>query len=1007
MEFAIILRRAKIKIAEYQEITWFSWSKHPLPLVLSLFVEMTVMRVIDVSINFIIIVNKFENPSMKISVKTHLLVISVFFFAACQSLQKDVAKREFSLNYEKFTLDNGLDVILHEDHSDPIVAVATLMHVGSNREKPGRTGFAHFFEHMSFNDSENVPRGANRKLIPEWGGQRNGGTWSDGTIYYEVVPKDAFDKILWIDSDRFGYMINTVTEAALEREKQVVKNEKRQRVDNAPYGFTDEIIRKNLYPEGHPYSWTVIGSLPDLQAATLEDVKEFYHQFYGAGNATLVIAGDIDVGEAKEKVQHWFGEIPKGPDVPKMDPMPVQLESTKSIYFEDNFAKLPELRMIFPTVEDYHPDLYALQFLGELLSSSKKSPLYRSIVEKKLAPSSLTYQNSSELAGEFIIRVRANANTDLDTIKAAIYRGLMLFEEEGFSDNELMRIKAGAETSLYQGISTVLNKAFQLVNDNEFGGDPGLIAKRAKEIQNVNRQDILRVYEKYIKNKPYVMTSVVPKGQMELAVSGSKEAEVYVEEVVSNVASEEVGQGDEAQYEKTPSKYDRSEPHFGDLPLFKAHEVCTTQMDNGLKIYGIENEELPLVYFDLTIQGGHWQEELDKVGVASLLAELMMEGTKTKNPAELEEAIGLLGSNINIISTDEDWRITASCLSRNFAQTLDLVDEILFEPRWDEKEFERLKKARITQLQGRKANPQYVASFVFDKLMYGTEHIMAYPSEGTVESIDKITIEDLKNYYKENFSPSISRFHVAGNVDKRGVIQALSSLNQNWSTTEVTIKSYPDASNDLAGKIFFIDVPGSKQSVIYAGQLVLPATENAFTKLSFANEKIGGGSSGALFQMLRIEKGYTYGAYAFVRPRKVKTPYTIVTSVRANATLPSLKIIRDMVGSYAQDFTQEDVSTTTTKVLKANTRAYESLGDKLGMLREISKFGKPVNYMEIEQQVLTSMTLEDYKEIIERFIVEKNMFYLVVGDGSTQFDEVKKFGQDPIILDAEGEILNL
>ena len=236
---------------------------------------------------------------MKINLKIMPLLAVICMTVACeQSVEKEIETgEEFTLEYEKFVLDNGLEVILHVDKSDPIVAVATMMHVGSNREKPGRTGFAHFFEHMSFNDSENVPVGANRKMIPEWGGSRNGGTWSDGTVYYEVVPKDAFEKILWIDSDRFGYMINTVTEAALEREKQVVKNEKRQRVDNAPYGYTDEIIRKNLYPEGHPYSWTVIGSLPDLQAATLEDVKEFYNEYYGASNASLVIAGDIDIEE--------------------------------------------------------------------------------------------------------------------------------------------------------------------------------------------------------------------------------------------------------------------------------------------------------------------------------------------------------------------------------------------------------------------------------------------------------------------------------------------------------------------------------------------------------------------------------------------------------------------------------------------------------------------------------------------------------------------------------------
>ena len=325
---------------------------------------------------------------MKAIVSFSIICICCALYSCAEKSSEMTEKdTEFTLDYEKFVLDNGLEVILHQDKSDPIVAVATMVHVGSNREKPGKTGFAHFFEHMSFNDSENVPVGANRKMIPEWGGSRNGGTWSDGTVYYEVVPKDAFEKILWIDSDRLGYMINTVTKEALEREKQVVKNEKRQRVDNSPYGYTDEIIRKNLYPEGHPYSWTVIGALPDLQAATLDDVKEFYNEYYGASNASLVIAGDIDIAETKELVEKWFGEIPSGPELKPIDPMPVTLSETKSLYFEDNFAKLPELRMVYPSVEDYNNDMYALEVLGQLLSGSKKAPLYRKIVEeKKLAP---------------------------------------------------------------------------------------------------------------------------------------------------------------------------------------------------------------------------------------------------------------------------------------------------------------------------------------------------------------------------------------------------------------------------------------------------------------------------------------------------------------------------------------------------------------------------------------------------------------------------------------------
>ncbi len=931
-------------------------------------------------------------------------ICAVALIASCGQNPEENSRDEFELTYEKFTLDNGLEVVLHEDHSDPIVAVATLMHVGSNREKPGRTGFAHFFEHMSFNDSENVPRGANRKLIPEWGGQRNGGTWSDGTIYYEVVPKDAFDKILWIDSDRFGYMINTVTEEALEREKQVVKNEKRERVDNSPYGFTDEIIRKNLYPEGHPYSWTVIGSLPDLQAATLADVKEFYNQYYGAGNATVVIAGDIDIEETKIKVKQWFGEIPEGPKVESMGAMPANLSETKSLYFEDNFARLPELRMVFPSPEQYHPDTYALDVLGNLLSGSKKSVLYKSIVEAKLAPNVYSYLSSNELASEFVFSVRANSGVDLDSVKVAIEAGLKDFEENGFTDNELLRIKAELETNLYGGVSTVLNKAFRLVTDNEFKGDPGFLTKRAKLMQEVSQEDVMRVYNQYIKDKHYVMTSVVPKDQTELIVDGADQAEVYIEEVVAEVANEEVSQGDEAEYDKTETQFDRSEPDFGELPLFKSPEVWTSSLNNGLNIYGIENHELPLVSFDLTLQGGHWQDPMEKSGVASLLGDLLLEGTASKTPAELEEAIGLLGATINTRVGQEGFVIQGSCLARNFEKTLSIMQEILLEPRWDSIEYDRLKKSLITSLKGREANPRSVAYNVFTKLIFGDNHIMGTPSNGTLETAESITIEDLKSYYSTNFSPTISDFHVVGAVKQDRVMKALVSLNQNWEAKEVKMATYESPTVPDERKLYFIDIPGSKQSVIYIGMPALSGMDLNANNLDYANEKIGGGSSGELFQVLRIEKGYTYGAYSYIQGFEEVSPYTVYTSVRTNATLPSLEIIKDMVQNYADNFTEKDVEMTRNKVLKASTRDYEGLSDKLSMLHQISKLGKDPNYMEIEQKELTAMTLDDYKNVINKYIQEDKMIYLIVGDGATQLTEVKKLGLgDPIMLDIYGD----
>ena len=339
---------------------------------------------------------------------------------------------DFTIPFERYTLDNGLEVVLHEDHSDPIVAVVTIVHAGSSRDRPGRTGLAHLYQQISFNDSENVPRGANWTLIPELGGIRNGRTSTDMTVYYEVVPSDAFEKILWIDSDRLGYMINTVTEAALEREKHVAKNERRQRIDNVPYGHTQMVQRAALYSEEHPYHWPVIGSLDDLESARVEDLQSLYSRLYGTTNATLAIVGDIDIDETKRRADYWFGEISPGREVGAPYPQPVYLETSRLLMYEDNFATLPELQVLFPTVEQFHEDQYPLDILAELLASNKRAPLYEVIVDdRQLAPHVTVRHRAAEVAGELVIRVRANAGTDLDAVKAAIDNGLARFEREG------------------------------------------------------------------------------------------------------------------------------------------------------------------------------------------------------------------------------------------------------------------------------------------------------------------------------------------------------------------------------------------------------------------------------------------------------------------------------------------------------------------------------------------------------------------------------------------------
>jgi len=909
----------------------------------------------------------------------------------------------FSLDYEKFTLDNGLEVILHVDKSDPIVALTTVVHVGSNREKTGRTGFAHFFEHMAFNDSENVPRGWNRKAIPDWGGSRNGGTWSDGTIYYEVVPKDAFDKILWIDSDRLGYMINTVTQTALDKEKQVVKNEKRQRVDNAPYGYTQEVIRRALYPKGHPYSWTVIGSLPDLQAATLEDLREFYDQYYGAANATLSIVGDIDIAETKTKVKQWFGEIRRGPEVKKINPMPVKLDTSKSLYFEDNFAKLPEIRITFPAVESYHEDELPLNILGQILGGTKKSPLYKVIVEdKKLAPNTSSYNNSMELTGEFVVRVRANTATDLDDVRAAIEAAFAKFESDGVDPVDLEQIIAETETGLYGQVSTILGKSRQLATNNEFAGNPGHTTEYAKRIPSIRPEDIVRVYERYIKGKPAIYTSFVPKGQAALALDDAELASVWIEEVKSDVADENVSEGEVASYDKTPSTFDRSEPDFGQLPLVKMPNVWDKSLGDNAMLYGIENSETPLVAFNIAIDGGRWLEPFEKNGMTSLLARLMNEGTANKTPAEMEQAIGLLGAGISVSSSSDQITISGTCLSKNFEKTVSLVEDIMSAPRFQQAEFDKVKSAALTSIKGREANPNSIASLAYSKLLYGELHPLGLPGSGSTDSVTNLTLGDMKSAYETVIRGPV-RIHIAGDITPARAAKGFAGIADKFAAKTKGLPTYEIPAQTKAGTVFFIDVPGSKQSVLNIGKLTVPSTHEDANKINFTNEKLGGGISGDLAQTLRIGKGYTYGAYSWITTGLEVQPFKISTSVRANATGPSLDIIRDMVTRYGSDYTGENAEMIKTKLIKENTRAFESLNAKLGTLIDISKYGKSKNYVEEDQQELVEMDLSEFKSIADEYLSESDMIYVVVGDKASQWEAVSEFAKGKIVeLDIYG-----
>lgn len=928
--------------------------------------------------------------------KILLVAAVVMAVTACKSTSDS---NKLTVNYEKYVMPNGLQVILHTDHSDPVISYTIMYHVGSSREVPGKTGFAHLFEHLLFGGSENVPTGTFDKIIEGVGGSNNGFTSRDVTTYFESFPKNALEKVLWLESDRMGFFINSVTQRSLAIQQNVVQNEKRQGEDNSPYGFTDYVINKNLYPAGHPYSWEVIGEMEDLKGATLNDVKSYYDNFYGPNNATLVLAGDFNPDSVKVMINKYFGEIKSHGEVAKRTAMPAALDKTVKLYHEDNFANVPEINMVWPATAAYTKDAYALDFLAKILADGKKAPLFKVLVkEKQLTSRTSAYNNPGELTGEFAISIRANEGKSLKEIEDAVSEAFMRFEKEGITEKDIERVKASSEKNFYEGITSVLSKSLQLAFYNTFLNDPGYIEKDIENIKAVTLNDVKAVYEKYIKGKPHVVTSFVPKGKPEMIAENSVPAGVK-EENISEASQVEIAKAGDEKIIKTASAMDRTvEPAIGKDPDVNVPEIWKAKLANGIEVYGIQNKELPLVDISFVINGGISQDNILLPGVTGMVASVLPQGTKNRTPEELEEQIELLGSNIRMYADREEISMYAGTLSRNFEKTLSLMKEILLEPRWDSTEFAMAQsrtKNRIIQSQ---AQPRSVANDLFFKLLYGTDNIFGFNTSGTKESLDKIKLDDLKAFYEKNFSPSVTKIQIVGNVSKEQVLKALEPLEKEWKAKEVAFNSYPVPAGPDKSAIYFVDIPGSRQSVIYIGNLALSRDNPDYVRADFVNYRLGGAFTSIFNQILREEKGFTYGASSYFMEQKIIAPFIAATSVRSDATFETIKIFKEEMEKYRNGVSQEDLQFIKNCMIRSNALRFETNGSLAGMLFTMSKYGFPEDYIKKEGEIIKNITIEEHKAITNKYIVPDKMYYVVVGDAATQMKQLEKIGFGKPIL---------
>jgi zinc protease len=906
--------------------------------------------------------------------------------------------------YKKYVLPNGLTLVVHEDHSDPVVYVDVTYHVGSAREQEGRSGFAHFFEHMMFQGSEHVADEQHFKLVNEAGGTLNGTTNTDRTNYFETVPSNYLELALWLEADRMGFLLDSVTQKKFEVQRATVKNERGQRYENAPYGLVWEKIGEAMYPQGHPYSWTTIGYVADLDRVGVQDLKNFFLRWYGPNNATLTISGDVNTANVVALVEKYFGTIPRGPEVKSMNKMPVTLDRDRYISYEDN-VRFPQLTVAWPTVETMHPDEAALDALTTIISQGKGSVFYKTFVETGIAANASMFNVSMELSGQAMTMIRMFPGHTLREADSLMRAALADFEKKGVTDDDLTRFKMGIETYIVDDLTSVQGKGSTLAAYSTFYGNPNMIAKDLDRYKAVTKEDVMRVYNKYIKGKPAVILSTVPKGKSNLLARPDN----YV------IPEHRVGADESAEYKglqmrKATDFFNRSAmPAPGPTPAPVPPSMWRGVFANGLKYIGTENKEVPRTYMMVSITAGHRQEDVAKAGVAQLLVGMLDQSTQKYSAERVEEKTELLGSEISISLTADEIQIFVTSMTRNLDSTLALLDQKLFHPKWDQEEFDLVKQRQLEAIENMATQPGQMADFIFNKMLYGEGHIMATPSIGIKETVEKLTLADVQAYYNRMISPDIARMVVVSDLAKDAFLKKTSFL-QNWKSTGVTIKPQTSLqSNATPGPttIFLYDKKQAAQSEIRVGRMALPYDATGeYYRASLMNYSLGGHFNSRINLSLRESHGWTYGARSGFGGNAYTGTFTASAGVRAPASDSAVAEFVSIINDFEQKgIAEEELSYMKRAISQKEALRYEDPYQKLFFMKNIIDYNLPDNYTQTQLQILQNMTKPGIDSLAHKWLGTQQMTITVVGDSALLYDRLVKLGYKVSVVDAGGNVL--
>jgi zinc protease len=899
-------------------------------------------------------------------------------------------------------LPNGLTLIIHEDHSDPVVHVDVTYHVGSGREEIGKSGFAHFFEHMLFQGSDNVADEQHFKIVQESGGTLNGSTDRDRTNYYQTVPSNQLEKMLWLEADRMGYFLDAVTQKKFEVQRSTVKNERGQRLDNVPYGLRFEKIHQNLYPYGHPYSWQTIGYVEDLNRVDVNDLKNFFLRWYGPNNAAITIGGDVKPAEVVKLVEKYFGSIPVGPKVDPVKVPSVKLDSNRYVSYVDNYARAAMLNFTYPTVPSTHSDEPALTALAQILGQGRNSILFQQFTKKQLALQAQAFNYLSELSGELHVVLLPTPGKTLADMEKLYYAALDSFEKRGVTDEDIIKFKGGIESQMINSLQSVAGKATQLAEYQYLNNNPNMIGKDLAGYTSLTKEDVMRVYNKYVKGKGAVVLSIVPKGQEQLIAKTDN----YTIDTTKYTRPDYGYAG--LKYNKGKDNFDRTKiPGNGPAPVVKVPKFWRKDLPNGARVIGTENTEIPTVTMSITIPGGHLMQanNLGKAGLASFFAQMMNEDTKNYTAEQMTVELQKLGSSLNVSSSTDGIVFSVQSLKKNVDATLALLQERMFNPMFNQDDFERNQKQRLENFKLQKAQPAAVASAVFAKVNYGENHILGISQGGSEETIKNISLQDIQNYYNSYMTSQDAKIVIVGDVKEAEILPKLAFLNK-LPKKKITLPKVDPAPPVDKTKVYMVDVPKSAQSEFRIGYTTGMKYDplGDHYKAQLANYALGGNFNSRLNLNLREDKGWTYGASSGFSADKYSGTFQFSSGIRGDATDSALIEVMKDVKDYLQNGpTDEEVKFMQSAIAQSDARQYETGFQKAAFIGRILDYNLPANYIEQQNKILKSMTKEQIKATSNRVIQPNKMNILLVGDKAKILDGVKKLGYEVVELDADGK----